>query len=104
MCRSYSVCASARVVLAEKPKRPLASRCSEVRSYSAGDICVEGLDSSVTLPLWARQAATTLCAAASDHRRDSRFSGSRSSFLNAGSIQRPSYRPAAATKVACTSQ
>ena len=34
---------------AEKPKRPLASRCRLVRSYSSGGLCVDGFDSSVTV-------------------------------------------------------
>ncbi|MNM95634.1 hypothetical protein D3C81_1080860 [compost metagenome] len=90
--------------LAEKPKRELASRCSVVRSNSAGDCCVDGLDSSVTVPGLSRQAATMLLASASLHRRDSRASGSNSLFLNLGSNQRPSYRPLAAMNSACTSQ
>src|SRR5690606_41030886 len=99
---SSDVCSSD--LLAEKPKRELASRCSEVRSNSAGEICVLGLDSSVTTPGLSRQAATMVWAAGSDHRRESRFSGSCSSLTNLGSNQRPVYRPAAATKSACTSQ
>ena len=38
------------VVLAEKPKRPLPSRWSDVRSNSSGESCDEGFDSSVTVP------------------------------------------------------
>ena len=36
------------VVLAEKPKRPLASRCSVVRSNRPGASCVAGFDSSTS--------------------------------------------------------
>ncbi len=90
--------------LAEKPKRELASRCRLVRSNSAGDSWVDGLDSSETVPGLSRQAATMLLASASLHSRDSRASGSNSFFLNFGSNQRPSYSPAAAMNSARTSQ
>ncbi len=74
---------------AEKPKRPFASRCSVVRSNSAGDIDVDGFDSSVTVPLLPRHAATMESAAAFDHSLESRWCGSSSVRLNFGSNQRP---------------
>src|SRR2546427_6110699 len=43
--RSYRLCASDSVVLAEKPNLPLASRCRLVRSNSSGLAWDVGLDS-----------------------------------------------------------
>ena len=51
---------------------------------AAGAICVDGFDSSVTVPVLPRQAATIDSAAALLHSRSARFSGSVSSFLNFG--------------------
>ena len=89
MCFSYSACASDSVVLAEKPKRELASRCSVVRSYSSGLAWVLGLDSSRTVPLRERTACAMASASACVHRRSARRSAS-SSFLNFGSNHLPS--------------
>jgi len=58
LCRSYSAWAIDNVVLAEKPNRPFASRCRLVRSNSRGDSWVEGLVSSLTVPILPRHADT----------------------------------------------
>ena len=90
LCFSYSACAIDSVVLAEKPKRELASRCSVVRSYSSGLLWLLGLDSSVTLAGRPRQACAMACASASVHRRSARCSGSSGFFFQRGSNHLPS--------------
>jgi len=90
LCFSYSACASDSVVLAENPKRPLASRCNVVRSYSNGLLCVLGRDSSLTVPVFPRTASAMAVASAAFHRRSARASGSSSFFFHFGSNHLPS--------------
>jgi hypothetical protein len=75
--------------LAEKPKRPLASRCRLVRSYSSGLAWVLGLLSSLTLQRWPCTAAAMACACAACHRRSARSSASSGFFFQAGSNHLP---------------
>src|SRR5437867_9065796 len=49
---------SDKVIRAGKPNRALASRCRLVRSNNSGESWVEGLDSSLAIPLLPRQSAT----------------------------------------------
>src|SRR6266487_2524780 len=89
----------ARVFLAEKPKRRLASRCKLVRSNIRGESCVEGLLSSVTTPGLPRHLFLIVSALARSQIRSALRSGSASfpsaGLTNLSSNQRPAYWPAA---------
>ena len=92
------------VVLAEKPRRELASRCSVVRSYRPGELWLLGLASSVTCAGWPRDACAMACASASFQRRSARSSASSAFFFHPGSNHLPSYSPVCAAKLALISQ
>ena len=98
------------MVLAEYPNFPLASRCNEVRSNSAGLALVDGAEVSLTVADWSRTASTIFCACATSHRRSGFCSVSRPSPSAVGgrfqfsSNHLPTYSPCVTLKVAWISQ